>query len=167
MRRDTIIRQYAEQFVRYEPKTGYFYWLVNRGRGVKAGDRAGHVAQGYITLNFKMTKVRAHRVAWFLYYGELPPCQIDHINRNKADNRICNLRLAINNEADNLQNLGTRVDNTSGVTGVVWNRCKNRWVVRVYRAGKQICLGYFESFDEAVAARKAGEKKYYTFAHGG
>ena len=166
MLRDTIIRQYAAQFVRYEPETGNFYWLVDRGRGVKAGDRAGHLSQGYITLNFRTNKVRAHRVAWFLCYGELPPCQIDHINRNRADNRICNLRLAVNNEADNLQNLGIRKDNTSGIPGVVWNRCKNRWVVRMYQSGRQICLGYFESFDDAVAARKAGEKKYYTFAHG-
>jgi hypothetical protein len=166
MLRDTIIRQYAAQFVRYEPETGNFYWLVNRGRGVKAGDRAGHLSQGYITLNFKMNKVRAHRVAWFLYHGELPDCQIDHINRNRADNRICNLRLAVNNEADNLQNLGVRKDNTSGVPGVVWNKRKNKWFARIHSGNKQICLGYFESFDDAVAARKEGEKKYFVFVHG-
>lgn len=166
MRRDSIIRQYAAQFVRYESETGHFYWLIARGRGVKAGDRAGHLSQGYISLNFKTVKVRAHRVAWLLHYGELPPCQIDHINRDRSDNRICNLRLAPNNEADNLQNLGIRCDNTSGVPGVVWNRRKNKWIVRVYRGGKQICVGYFASFDEAVAARKESEKLYYTFAHG-
>lgn len=165
MRRDSTIRQYAAQFVRYEPETGRFYWLVNRGRGVKAGDKAGHLSQGYVTLNFKTIKVRAHRVAWFLHYGELPTCQIDHINRDRADNRICNLRLALNNEADNLQNLGVRRDNTSGVPGVVWNKRKNKWFVRIYSDGKQICLGYYESFDDAVAARKAGERKYFTFIH--
>jgi hypothetical protein len=167
MLRDTIIRQYAAQFVRYEPETGNFYWLVSRGRGVKIGDRAGHFnGNGYWMLNFKMVKVLAHRVAWFLHYGDLPECQIDHINRDRSDNRICNLRLALNNDSDNRQNQKTRADNTSGVPGVVWSKRKNKWFVRIHSGGKQICLGYFESFEDAVAARKAGEQKYFVFVHG-
>ena len=60
---------------------------------------------GYIILKVKKHQFKAHRIAWFLYYGEFPEGEIDHINRIKTDNRIANLRIATRRE----QNLNKEI----------------------------------------------------------
>lgn len=84
----------------------------------------------------------------------------DHINRNELDNRSCNLRPCTQQE--NLRNKSIRSDNTSGVTGVDWNKNKQKWRVRIYNGkGKEIVIGHFDNLDEATIARFEAEKQYY------
>lgn len=167
MQKDTIIIENAAQLFDYDPETGIVSWKAKVGNGkIKAGDRAGAVrSSGYRVIRLKIGNLFEHRVVWFLHNGVLPDCQIDHINRNKTDNRIQNLRLAPRNEADNLQNLGLRKDNKTGLAGVRWHNSSKKWESRIRVAKVYIYLGVFDSFFDAVCARKSAELKYFTFAN--
>lgn len=168
MQNDHIIVENAAQLLAYDPETGEVRWATDSGRcnRIKAGTKAGYVRQdGYIEIRVNRRPVMAHRVAWFLHYGELPECQLDHVNRVRNDNRICNLRAAPENAFHNNQNRAVGKNNTSGVIGVMWYPAKNRWIARIKVKGRSLYLGLFECFDDAVAARKNAELKHFTFAN--
>jgi len=101
--------------------------------------------------------MRAHRVAWAIYYVEWPEHQIDHINGDRADNRIENLRTVTH--AENGRNTKLNCRNKSGVSGVDWFPRTKRWRARIVFEQSEKHLGYFEHFEDAVAARKAAEKE--------
>jgi hypothetical protein len=140
--------------LRADPERGELYWRESR-RCVRAGDRAGCKANaaGYWCVKIDQRIYPLHRVMWLLVHGTWPPHEIDHINRNPSDNRIANLRLAT--RADNACNRGRAKNNTSGVTGVTWDGQRNKWLARAWHGRRRMVGGYFDSFDEAVAARRA------------
>jgi HNH endonuclease len=110
---------------------------------------------GYFTAAFFGQAYLAHRVIWAYHYGEWPTDQIDHINGDKTDNRLENLRSVTN--AENCKNKRTLDANLSGVTGVGWHRAANKWYARIGSGYRNIYLGVFDNFDGAVAARKNAE----------
>jgi hypothetical protein len=101
---------------------------------------------------------RSHRVAWAIHHGEWPVHEIDHIDGDRANNCIANLRDVPGSV--NSKNLSRRRTNTSGVTGVSWFARTNKWVAMIKGDGKVRNLGYFHTIEEAAAARKAAEKRY-------
>lgn len=109
---------------------------------------------GYSAGRIAGSVLLAHRVAWALHYGEWPRHEIDHINGDRTDNRISNLRDV--HHSLNQRNRKLRSDNTSGADGVSWNAKCGFWYVTA--AGKYV--GIFKDFDQAVAARKAEERKH-------
>lgn len=98
----------------------------------------------------------AHRIAWFLHYGEWPNGQIDHVNGNGLDNRIVNLRCVSGKE--NIRNCRLSKNNTSGVNGV-WVQ-GGRFVAEIMVNRKKISLGSYKNIDEAKEARRKAEIKY-------
>lgn len=84
---------------------------------------------------------------------------IDHINNNKLDNRRENLRLI--STSDNLKNRRNIKSNKSGVIGVSFSKCKNKWKSHLMINYKQVHLGYFDLFEDAVIARLQGELSYF------
>jgi hypothetical protein len=107
----------------------------------------------------------AHRVAWALHHGAWPSQHIDHISGDTGDNRIENLRDVT--ESVNRRNMSKFSTNTSGVCGVTWHKGCGKWQAQVGSHGRQLHLGLFENFDDAVAARKAAEVEYgFTDRHG-
>lgn len=131
--------------------------LVRRGTRAMPGMFAGSPnIDGYVRVRINNISYRAHRVIWLITYGEWPEGQIDHINGVKDDNRIENLRAV--SVTGNQQNQHVRVDNTSGVTGVIFDR--GYWTAKIRANGKRIHLGCFKSLEEAAAARKAAERLY-------
>lgn len=108
-------------------------------------------------------KYFAHRLAWFYVHKHWPLSDIDHINRVKIDNRLSNLRSVTRKQ--NQENQAPHSNSTSGVLGVHMDKTRNKWVARIKHFGKTIFLGRFTSFDEAVSARKAAEKIYFTHGH--
>lgn len=114
------------------------------------------VNNGYLTVNIKSQAYAAHRLAWAIHHGEEPCEQVDHINGERADNRIVNLRVV--SASDNSRNQKVRSNNTTGVMGVNWHPARRRWVSNIYADGRRVHLGYFHSFDDAVIARKRAEK---------
>lgn len=114
--------------------------------------------RGYAKSSINNRKVYAHRIIMRVSDFEINK-QIDHINGNTLDNRKQNLRIVTSRQ--NGLNSSIRKDNTSGITGVCWDKRRQKWLARVNENGREICLGYFDNFDDAVIARKNGEEKYY------
>lgn len=99
----------------------------------------------------------AHRAAWAIEFGQWPEDQIDHINGVKTDNRIVNLRCV--SDAENRKNMPRPKNNGSGVVGVSWYTPRRAWRARIRHQGRDLHVGYFGSFDEAVSARKQVAKE--------
>lgn len=156
-----------KQMLEYNPDTGDLSWKERPLEFFKnPGDRdrwntrmAGKVALNYIDNNgYKMGRiydrpVKAHRVAWAIHHGEWPEAHIDHINSDRADNRIENLRVVT--RLENQRNQKRRRDNPSGHTGVY--HIGKRWVAKIKSRYKTNHLGTFDTKEEAIAARVAAE----------
>lgn len=150
--------EYLHKRLRYEPETGKLFWrdcedMPNSWRAKHAGKEAFTAidGEGYKLGTVNRQTLKAHRVIWTMHYGKWPCSQIDHINGAKTDNRIVNLRVVSN--AENARNRPMRSDNTSGVTGVCWNKAARKWMARVCVDGRNNYIGCFDTIAEAAAAR--------------
>lgn len=141
----------------YDQNTGIFKWRFSIRR-VDAGGIAGHqMPDGYWRIGFRKRYFLAHRLAWFYVYGEWPKGEIDHINRQRADNRISNLR-----EATRGQNVHNRiVKNKTGFRGVYLSESKKKWYAQIKINGKSQHLGFFNTPEEASAAYKTAAKIHF------
>jgi hypothetical protein len=149
-----------KEIVDYNPDTGHFTWKKKIAKKAVVGARAGSDkpnGPGYLRLRIEGHLYYTHKLAWYYVHGEWPGF-IDHINQNKLDNRIENLRSVTFQE--NCKNLPMRSDNTSGFVGVVWDKSRSKWMARVMDNYREKFLGYFENFDDAVAARIAANETY-------
>lgn len=156
VKQDLVNAADLKALLSYEPDTGHFKWLVERGRGIKPGDLAGSIAPiGYRVISINNRLYYAHRLAWLYSFGVWPDGQVDHINGFRSDNRIANLRVVSNRE--NHKNMKLRCDNTSGVNGVYWSKINKRWHSQIVHDGKLIFLGGFANLEDAAAARKKAE----------
>lgn len=146
-----------KQLLTYDTITGIFKWKYAVSRNIHINDIAGYVGfDGYRKIGIKGKSYLAHRLAWFYVYGYFPENEIDHINRNRDDNRIKNLReVSIKCNRRNVDNLR---NNTSGVKGVYFHQEKDKWLATITNNRKQRSLGYYDNFDDAVCARLAGEQ---------
>jgi len=149
----------------YDPKTGEFTRAKRTAQCHQVGDRAdlpayGHLT-GYLTIGLQGDKHLAHRVAWAHFYGEWPTHHIDHINGNKSDNRIVNLRDVPNKV--NTQNRLRTIDgkNKTNKVGVFWHPQSTRWRARIMTNKKGIHLGMFDTQEEAHAAYIAAKRIYH------
>lgn len=84
---------------------------------------------------------------------------VDHINRNRLDNRKNNLRLV--DKSENAINSDIRINNTSGITGVSWNKRINSWRTYINYNGNRLELGHYKKYEDAVRSRLIAEKQYY------
>jgi len=137
----------------YDPDTGEFTRLTGWGK-YKAGSVAGHVtSRGYRLIEISGTAYGAHRLAFLYTEGSMPRDEVDHINRNKDDNRLRNLRKV--SRAMNARNRGQYKNNTSGHVGVL--RRGNRYRARIFTDGAWVDLGTHDTFDRAVAVYNAAK----------
>jgi hypothetical protein len=167
-----ITQQYLKSRVNYTPDTGLFVWLpkdvvvnpYNRSWNTRYRNKvAGHMftrdsGKKYITIKMQGFRLMAHNLAWLYVYGKLPKNIVDHINGDGTDNRICNLRDVTVTE--NNRNKKLRSNNKTGVCGVYWNKECKKWFSQIRVNTKNIYLGIYESFDDAVKARKEAELVY-------
>lgn len=146
---------------------GKLYWKVSPANRVKIGDEAGNPNKyGYARFAYKGKYYLAHRVIWEMHYGAIPEgMEVDHIDHDRLNNVISNLRLA--SSSDNSRNMSLRSTNKSGTSGVSWNAARNKWQARVWANGKRIHLGLFETREEAVAVREAANLKHNYHANHG
>lgn len=151
----------ARQILSYDPATGKLTWIVNRSRKVRAGANAGAVSHGYVRIKVDGKPYAAHRVAWLLTTGRWPAAQIDHINGDRSDNRLVNLREATNSE--NHQNLPVLVTNKSGYTGVSWNKARCKWQAFIVKDGRSIYLGLFDNEIQASRSYLDAKRQLHTF----
>lgn len=150
--------QYLRERLAYDPHTGGIFWISGRLSGRRAGCRT---KDGYCYVRIDRKNHYAHRVAWALHYGESPVNQIDHLDGDRSNNRIVNLRLAT--AAENAQNRVAYRNNKSGLLGVVTTK-RGRYIARI-KAGNspQITLGYFSDPDEAHRCYLSAKAKLHAF----
>lgn len=110
---------------------------------------------GYLCGSFCAKILLAHRVIWVLEHGEWPDC-IDHVNGDRTDNRISNLRSV--SHLENMRNRKLSAKNEVGYPGVY--RMDWGWIVKVRAEGKSKYVGSYHSVEEAIDARKAAEIEY-------
>ena len=146
-----------KELIDYNPESGAFVWLKDRGYVVKAGDDAGsvitfpHNNKSYLHIRIDGILYKAHRLAWIYCNGAIgDDDQIDHINGDSLDNRICNLRIVSGQE--NSMNKRQYKNNKSGHTGI--NKLGNRWRATIAHKNKKIHIGVFDTVEQAVKARK-------------
>ena len=147
-----ITQTRLKKFLRYNPETGVFTWLVSLRRG-RPGAEAGHKRpDGYIKIGIEKTQYYASRLAWLYVHGRWPEVETDHINGIRSDNRIENLREAT--RLENSQNLKFNKKNTSGFQGVSCEkkRKSKKWRAQIEVNTKQIVLGFFSTAEEAGMA---------------
>ena len=118
------------------------------GRVNEIGQIAGclHKGKGYIHVKIKAKCFKAHRLVFLYHYGYLPEC-VDHIDGDKANNKIENLRAATKEE--NCRNQKIRSTNKSGCKGVRWNSLSKKWQVGICKNYKNIHLGMYEDLELA------------------
>lgn len=115
---------------------------------------------GYRVVGLFHDYTSAHRIAWAIYYGECAGgFEIDHINRDKSDNRICNLRLATRSQ--NSMNVAAQKNNSSKLKGAHWNSRTGKYRSKIMLNGKEHFLGYFTTAEEASAAYAEASKKLH------
>lgn len=163
--------------VSYDPETGDLTWLPRTASMFSGGRQspehsckiwnsanAGRPALSAVNKNgyrhgaiFGKT-ISAHRVCWALAHGRWPDQTVDHINGDRLDNRLVNLRdVPI---AENSKNQRRKKKNSSGITGVYFFARTRKWVASIKGDGKVRNLGYFDTIEAAAIARKAAERRY-------
>lgn len=137
----------------YNPSTGSLTWAVSAA-GIRKGAQAGSVSRyGYRVINLGHRPYRVCRLVWFLTYGEWPNGEIDHINGDKLDDRLSNLRVV--DRAGNAQNMpsSAQANNRScGLRGVTWNKQHRRWQAKLMANKVMHHVGYFATPEAAHEA---------------
>ena len=166
MHSKALTQEYIKSILNYNRLTGVFTRSAKTSNSVNIGDIAGCVNRnGYVVIRVLNKLMYAHRLAWLYEYGHLPEFEIDHINGDRSDNRIANLRDVTRTE--NSKNLSMRSDNNSGVVGVCWSSLHNKWSAEIADNGKKVFLGLFVDINDAIKARSIAESKYnYHSNHG-
>lgn len=153
-----LTAELARSVLSYDPECGDLTWLISKGT-VKAGARVSTISnRGYLTLKLFGKTYQAHRVAWLIMFGEWP-ITIDHINRQRTDNRLVNLRNAT--QQQNMCNVPRKRTNTSGVRGVSWHSQSNKWQVEVKADGKRYYLGSYRDIELAELVASEGRLKLH------
>lgn len=151
-----ISQENLKSRLEYDPASGNFTWKFNSEMTPTwnarfAGKPAGTLnREGYIQIKLYRLGYRAHRLAWLYIYGAWPLEEVDHINGNKIDNRISNLRQASRHE--NARNRGLQSNNKTGYVGVRKPRGCRRYTATIGINGQQKRLGLFDTAEEAAEA---------------
>jgi hypothetical protein len=148
----------------YDGQTGDIRWAIDVGQRARKGQLAGwNNKNGYKEVKYLGKCYKLHRIAWLLTHLEWPNGYIDHIDGNRSNNRIINLRVV--DPLGNSRNAGLRKDSSSGSAGVSWHIRIKKWQARIQNGdGTRKHLGYFENIDDASAAYES-EKLRLGFNH--
>ena len=165
-RHDPLTAAQLRALLDYNPLTGTFTWRDRQDirpsanslrRGTVAGTR---MKRGYIHIGINRRFHYAHRLAWLYVHGSIPTDEIDHINEDKSDNRISNLRIADHGP----NNIRSKARATSGAIGV-YPAGDSRWQAQLQWEGTVHYLGCFATIEEAKAARDAAARRLHGEFH--
>lgn len=150
-RKSKLTQEYLKQIVAYDHETGAFFWT-----GVKKFTTSGSAAgtlktNGYLSICIDYRLYQAHRLAWLYFYGSEAIGYVDHINGNRSDNRIANLRDV--SQVVNMHNVYLpNTNNRSGFRGVYWAADQQRFLARINICGKVKHIGSFLNPEDASRA---------------
>lgn len=167
--RKKLTQEYLKECLTYDPETGIFTWNIRPESHFKtkigynvfknqfSGKKAGNIdiISGYYKIKISEKSYQAHRLAFLYVEGYIPENQVDHIDRDRLNNKWHNLR-EVSNQC-NQQNCNLQVNNKSGVCGVSWSGTCKKWKssigIDIKKNKRDIHLGYFDKFEDAVMAR--------------
>jgi hypothetical protein len=140
----------------YDPETGIVTNRVKRAANAMPGKPVGARSGGYLIVSLKPKRLKVHRLAWALHYGEWPREHIDHVNGDGIDNRIANLREAT--QVENMRNASRGVGK-SGFRGV--HKHGRRWRAGIHVENRKVIIGSYETAELAAAAYEAAALKHF------
>lgn len=162
--KNKLSQDYLKECLYYNPETGVFTWNNRPISHFKnqmyqdiwnlkySNTESGYTnVAGYLSICINYKRYLAHRLAFLYVEGYIPENGIDHIDRNRLNNKWSNLREV--SQSCNLQNCNLRKNNTSGINGVSWHKNKNKWVSYIVINYETKHIGIFDNFNDAVMAR--------------
>ena len=154
----TLCAEEVRALFDYDPETGVLSWKERASSNTWAGKpAASHEKHGYYGVRIAGRAYRVHRIIWLHYYGEIPTQHIDHIDCNKSNNSIENLRQCTRSQ--NLANVDWKRPNSTGFRGVT--KVGKKYRAKIHCQGKYICLGLHDSPHNAHVAYKAAAKSLF------
>lgn len=155
-----ITQEQLKSRLHYDRETGKFSWIKILNPRWANKERVGWINDsGYWIVGLFGGQYRLHRLAWLYVYGYFPKEEIDHINGDRTDNRLCNLREA--NRAQNSRNLKRKTSNTSGYIGVCFCKSTGRYVVHIRINGIKKNLGRRKDIREAARLYNEFARKHH------
>lgn len=148
-----LTAEQVRHLLHYAPSTGVLTWK-------RTGRVAGSLDQeGYRAISVRGSGYRAHRLAWLHYHGEWPKGVIDHINGQKDDNRVANLRdVSILDNSLNSRPGPIAHNKTSASRGVSWQPSRRKWLASIQANGKSRTIGRFDTEAEAAEAYNTAKR---------
>jgi len=154
----TLTQEYLKSILNYNPETGVLTWAIFKNARAQIGDVAGTKdSKGYIQIRIDNRFYRAHRIIWIYVYGETPTHNIDHIDGNRSNNAISNLRLA--SVSQNNQNRKRNEKSSTQYKGIYLVKKSGKFVAQIKKNRVHHYLGLFDTPEEAHSAycKKAKE----------
>jgi hypothetical protein len=145
-------------FIDYCPETGIMTRKKIWARRHIIGEQIGTLTKnGYLSFGINNNEYLVHRIAYFMYYSVMPSEQIDHINHNRTDNRISNLRCV--DGFENHKNMSLSKLNSTGITGVTFDASRNKWTAQIRSDGRQYSKRFQTKFG-AIRQRILWNKEF-------
>jgi hypothetical protein len=147
---NSLTAEVVRKFLCYDPLTGILTWKISPSRNCRLGAVAGcQMQRGYLTIGLLRKLYLAHRLAWLIVYGKWPDQAVDHIDGDRTNNRLANLR-----EATNSQNQQNRLRKG-------YHFKDGLYCARITLNEKRIALGYFKTEEAARAAYLEASEKHF------
>ena len=154
-----LTQERLKELLGYDPETGVFIWKVANTNRIRVGGVAGYLHHsGYLNISINGKTYQSHRLAFLYMEGYLPENDVDHIDRNRSNNKWKNLREV--SRSCNLRNCKIRETNKSGITGVCFNKRDKKWMATIRIPKQNINLGYFDNLTNAAKARWQAEVEH-------
>ncbi|HEY3987431.1 HNH endonuclease signature motif containing protein [Cedecea sp.] len=139
-----------KELLSYNPATGVLIWKVDYGRAKAGQEASAKNGAGYKRIGIDGRKYYCHRICWAISYGYWPSKNIDHVDRDRGNNSISNLREVT--QGENCRNKGINPLNPHGYKGISLYKRTGKWTAQIKVNGEKMHLGYFPTKEEAAAA---------------
>lgn len=161
---EKLVEKLVDELFYYDHETGVVKNKIHRNHNALKDHATGYLHEGYLNVEINNKPFMVHRIAWRLYYKKWPKKQIDHINGNRSDNRICNLR-----DVSNRENQLNRKEHRNGkIIGFSYVKEKKKYKAQICINKKQYYLGYYkteiEAHEQYLRALKAIETSEFKSA---